>query len=331
MFPDPRGQPGDVAFAMVRRFDRNMAVAVGECDEIAFRIDHDLLDLARTLFEQAAKQVRLSAARIALHQQAGRQKLLQVDRDGVALPVDAHINAHRHCARAWQAREPSRKLAHRRPAIDRKAVTSVHQLLHDRFGFSHFRGVQEDVVERAVSGRHTLAVMPTGAGKSLCYQLPALTRHGTAIVISPLIALMQDQVRSAESFGIHAAALTSASEDPRAIRDALRDGRLDLLYVAPERATTESFGRLLQEVDLALFAIDEAHCVSEWGHDFRPDYLLLLPLLDQHREVPRLALTATADRRTRADILVQLGIAEEGLIVAGFDRPNIRYQIGRAS
>ncbi|MDP9424134.1 MAG: DNA helicase RecQ [Pseudomonadota bacterium] len=206
-------------------------------------------------------------------------------------------------------------------------MTNVHQLLHDRFGFSHFRGVQEDVVGRAVQGKHTLAVMPTGAGKSLCYQLPALVRHGTAIVISPLIALMQDQVRSADGFGIKAAALTSASEDPRAIRDALRDGQLDLLYVAPERATTEAFQRLLQEAHIALFAIDEAHCVSEWGHDFRPDYRLLLPLLDQHRDVPRLALTATADKRTRADVLVQLGIPEEGLIIAGFDRPNIRYHV----
>ncbi len=206
-------------------------------------------------------------------------------------------------------------------------MTDLHQLLHDRFGFSHFRGVQEAVVDRAIAGQHTLAVMPTGAGKSLCYQLPTLARHGTAIVISPLIALMQDQVRSAESFGIHAAALTSASEDPRAIRDALRDDKLDLLYVAPERATTEAFQRLLQEADIALFAIDEAHCVSEWGHDFRPDYRLLLPLLDQHRDIPRLALTATADRRTRADILVQLGIPDDGLIVAGFDRPNIRYHV----
>jgi ATP-dependent DNA helicase RecQ len=206
-------------------------------------------------------------------------------------------------------------------------VTDLHQLLHDRFGFSHFRGVQEQVVERAVAGQHTLAVMPTGAGKSLCYQLPALARHGTAIVISPLIALMQDQVRSADGFGFRAAALTSASEDPRAIRDALRDGKLDLLYVAPERATTEGFQRLLHEADIALFAIDEAHCVSEWGHDFRPDYRLLLPLLDQHRDVPRLALTATADKRTRADILVQLGIPDEGLIIAGFDRPNIRYHV----
>jgi ATP-dependent DNA helicase RecQ len=206
-------------------------------------------------------------------------------------------------------------------------VTDLHQLLHDRFGFSHFRGVQEEVIARAIAGQHTLAVMPTGAGKSLCYQLPALTRHGTAIVISPLIALMQDQVRSADEFGINAAALTTASENPRAIRDALRDGKLDLLYVAPERATTEAFQRLLQEAEIALFAIDEAHCVSEWGHDFRPDYRLLLPLLDQHREVPRLALTATADKRTRADILLQLGIPPEGLIVAGFDRPNIRYHV----
>ncbi len=206
-------------------------------------------------------------------------------------------------------------------------MISVQQLLHDRFGFSSFRGVQEVVVERAVSGQHTLAVMPTGAGKSLTYQLAALARRGTGIVISPLIALMHDQVRSAEGFGIRAAALTSLSEDPRAIRDALRDGQLDLLYVAPERATTEAFARLLEEAEIALFAIDEAHCVSEWGHDFRPDYRLLLPLLDQHRDIPRLALTATADRRTRADILIQLGIPDDGLIVAGFDRPNIRYHV----
>jgi ATP-dependent DNA helicase RecQ len=206
-------------------------------------------------------------------------------------------------------------------------MSGVLTLLHDRFGFSHFRGVQEEVVERTVAGRHTLAVMPTGAGKSLTYQLGALARHGTGIVISPLIALMHDQVRSAEGFGIRAAALTSVSEDPRAIRDALRDGQLDLLYVAPERATTEGFARLLHESEIALFAIDEAHCVSEWGHDFRPDYRLLLLLLDQHRDVPRLALTATADKRTRADILVQLGIPEDGLIVAGFDRPNIRYHV----
>ena len=191
-------------------------------------------------------------------------------------------------------------------------MTDLHQLLHDRFGFSHFRGVQQQVVERTAAGQSTLAIMPTGAGKSLTYQLGALARRGTGIVISPLIALMHDQVRSAEAYGIRAAALTSLSADPRKIRDAARDGQLDLLYVAPERATTGDFQRLLEEVEIALFAIDEAHCVSEWGHDFRPDYRLLLPLLEQHRDVPRLALTATADRRTREDILVQLGIPAEG-------------------
>ena len=206
-------------------------------------------------------------------------------------------------------------------------MTDLAALLHHRFGFAEFRGIQQDVIERTVAGDSSLAVMPTGAGKSLTYQLSALARGGTGIVISPLIALMHDQVRSADAVGIRAAALTSVSEDPRAIREALREGQLDLLYVAPERATGEEFSRLLAECEIALFAIDEAHCVSEWGHDFRPDYRLLRGLLDQHREVPRLALTATADQRTRADILAQLGIPPVGLMVAGFDRPNIRYHV----
>ncbi len=206
-------------------------------------------------------------------------------------------------------------------------MTSVHQILSDRFGFSHFRGVQEQVVERVVAGSHTLAIMPTGAGKSLCYQLPALARTGTALVISPLIALMHDQIRSAEGYGIKAASLTSADANRQETIERFRAGDLDLLYVAPERATTDAFRQLIDQEQLALIAIDEAHCVSEWGHDFRPDYRLLLPLLDQRRDVPRLALTATADKRTRADILKQLGIPEEGMIVAGFDRPNIRYHV----
>ncbi len=200
-------------------------------------------------------------------------------------------------------------------------------ILHDTFGFPSFRGVQEQVIGRVMAGRHTLAVMPTGAGKSLCYQVPALALDGTALVISPLIALMHDQIRAAEGFGIKAAALTSADANRAETVARFRDGELDLLYAAPERATLPGFRDLLARTPLALIAIDEAHCVSEWGHDFRPDYRLLLPLLDAFPDVPRLALTATADRRTRADILVQLGIPEDGLIVAGFDRPNIRYHV----
>jgi ATP-dependent DNA helicase RecQ len=206
-------------------------------------------------------------------------------------------------------------------------VSSVLEILHSVFGFDHFRGVQEDVVERVLQGRHTLAVMPTGAGKSLCYQLPAVARDGTALVISPLIALMHDQIRSANAIGLRAASLTSADADREQTIRRFRGGELDLLYVAPERATGEAFRRMVHQVDLSLIAIDEAHCVSEWGHDFRPDYRQLRPLLEENSSVPRLALTATADRRTRADILAQLAIPEEGLILAGFDRPNIRYHV----
>jgi ATP-dependent DNA helicase RecQ len=206
-------------------------------------------------------------------------------------------------------------------------MTDPQTILKQTFGFDRFRGVQEQVIGRVLAGRHTLAVMPTGAGKSLCYQLPALARKGTALVISPLIALMHDQIRSAEAIGIRAASLTSADADRDRTIERFRNGDLDLLYVAPERATLDGFRRLVDRVDLALLAIDEAHCVSEWGHDFRPDYRKLKALLDDHPEVPRLALTATADHRTRADIVTQLGIPEDGLIVAGFDRPNIRYHV----
>src|SRR5512133_4204902 len=206
-------------------------------------------------------------------------------------------------------------------------MTDPHDLLKRIFGFDHFRGVQEDVISRVLAGRHTLAVMPTGAGKSLCYQLPAVAREGTTLVISPLIALMHDQIRSADAIGLRAASLTYADGDREATIRRLKDGELDLLYVAPERATTEAFRRLASRFHLSLIAIDEAHCVSEWGHDFRPDYRQLRTLLNDNPDVPRLALTATADRRTRADILKQLGIPEDGLVIAGFDRPNIRYNI----
>ena len=195
------------------------------------------------------------------------------------------------------------------------------------FGFPAFRGVQADVVARVLAGERTLAVMPTGAGKSLCYQLPATMMPGTCVVVSPLIALMHDQLRAAEAVGIRAATLTSVDENRAETIDRFRGGQLDLLYIAPERASTGHFRELLTQSPLSLFAIDEAHCVSEWGHDFRPDYRLLAPLMDAFPDVPRLALTATADAHTRADICKQLGIPDDGLIVSGFDRPNIRYAI----
>jgi ATP-dependent DNA helicase RecQ len=203
----------------------------------------------------------------------------------------------------------------------------IYDILRRTFGFESFRGMQEVVISRVLAGEHTLALMPTGAGKSLCYQVPALSRDGTAIVVSPLIALMHDQIRAARSVGIRAASLTSVDTDQSQTVEALRSGELDLLYVAPERANTPGFQALLSEAQIGLFAIDEAHCVSEWGHDFRPDYRGLRAMLDRFDHVPRLALTATADEATREDILKQLGIPDNGLVKAGFDRPNIRYII----
>ncbi len=204
-------------------------------------------------------------------------------------------------------------------------------ILQTVFGFPGFRGRQLDVIDRVMAGANTLAVMPTGAGKSLCYQVPALALPGTCIVVSPLIALMHDQLRAAEAVGIRAAALTSVDTNHAETIERYTSGALDLLYVAPERASGSGFRDLLDRAAIALFAIDEAHCVSEWGHDFRPDYRLLRPLLDRFNHVPRLALTATADAHTRADILAQLGIPDGGLILAGFDRPNIRYSMSPRS
>jgi len=212
-------------------------------------------------------------------------------------------------------------------ATNASLSNDVYDILRRTFGFDGFRGMQERVIARILDGEHTLALMPTGAGKSLCYQIPALVHDGTTIVISPLIALMHDQIRAARAVGIRAASLTSVDTDQAETVRALRRGELDLLYVAPERANTSGFQSLLSQIQIGLFAIDEAHCVSEWGHDFRPDYRGLREMLDHFGDVPRLALTATADKVTREDILKQLGIAPEGLIKAGFDRPNIRYTI----
>ena len=210
-------------------------------------------------------------------------------------------------------------------AVER--IGDARDTLRRVFGFEQFRGVQAQVIERVLAGESTLAVMPTGAGKSLTYQLPATMLPGTCVVVSPLIALMHDQLRSARANGIRAATLTSVDDDRAATIAAFRAGELDLLYIAPERASQPHFRELLASAPLALFAVDEAHCVSEWGHDFRPDYRQLRPLMDASPQVPRLALTATADAHTRADVLSQLGIPPEGLVVAGFDRPNIRYAI----
>ena len=202
-------------------------------------------------------------------------------------------------------------------------------ILHDVFGYASFRGVQEGIVRDVCAGRDALAIMPTGAGKSLCYQVPALARDGTGLVVSPLIALMHDQVRALRENGVRAEALTSAEDETaqRRVLAALEAGDIDLLYVAPERATLPWFQDRLARIPLALIAIDEAHCVSQWGHDFRPDYRKLRALCDRFPGVPRIGLTATADTMTRADILEQLGIAADRMVVAGFDRPNIRYEV----
>ena len=206
---------------------------------------------------------------------------------------------------------------------------NVRDRLRHVFGFDRFRGDQAAIVDCLVAGADALVLMPTGGGKSLCYQLPALLRDGTAIVVSPLIALMQDQVEALRQLGVAAACLNSglAPGEADAVERQFLDGQLDLLYVAPERLLTPRFLSLLDRVPLALFAIDEAHCVSQWGHDFRPEYRELTLLHERWPAVPRIALTATADAPTRREIVERLRLEDARAFVGSFDRPNIRYQV----
>jgi ATP-dependent DNA helicase RecQ len=206
---------------------------------------------------------------------------------------------------------------------------NAHKVLEEVFGYPAFRGHQAEVIEHVVGGGDALVLMPTGSGKSLCYQIPALLREGVGVVVSPLIALMQDQVAALAELGVRAAFLNSTLSGAQAaeVEGRVRRGELDLLYVAPERLLMQRCLELLARSRLALLAIDEAHCVSQWGHDFRPEYLQLAVLRERFAGVPRIALTATADAQTRAEILERLALGEARAFVSSFDRPNIRYRI----
>jgi ATP-dependent DNA helicase RecQ len=207
--------------------------------------------------------------------------------------------------------------------------SSALDILQSVFGYAHFRGPQQAIVDHVVEGGDALVLMPTGGGKSLCYQIPSLVRQGTGIVVSPLIALMQDQVDALREAGVAAAYLNSSldAESQREVERQLMAGELNMLYVAPERLLTQRFLGLLERTEVALFAIDEAHCVSQWGHDFRPEYRELAVLHQRFADIPRIALTATADPRTREEIVERLALQDAKQFVSSFDRPNIGYRV----